>query len=177
MKSNINRRQLLGGLVGTLLVPKSLSAQEERLTTQTHLGSFVSINYQNGRNYLNRYPQEGHYERMAPLIPFFERASEDFNLNMPYLIAHFCQETLFGKSGEWRDRNNGFGIGSYDNNPDNAWKFTSPEDGIYRGAEFIAEKYVHGGYDTPTLEEMHAVPYATDPKWASNIAWIGRRFG
>ena len=172
------KRIIGGGIATGLVFPPSKAygnsnEQFPELTTTSSLNTYIPINQESAEHFLRRH---GHFERLENLLPIFDRAGEDFNLDARYLIGHFSEETGYGQSGEWRNRHNGFGIGSFDHNPNNALRFESPEDGIYRGAQWIAENYIHDRRNTTTLEQMHAVPYATNPRWASNIASIGRRF-
>ncbi|MFP4402083.1 MAG: glucosaminidase domain-containing protein [Candidatus Nanoarchaeia archaeon] len=175
----MNRRQFIQKLGGAGLIVKTPSiiyAQEvetPQLTTTSLLDKYIPINYESAEHFLKKH---GHFQRLEDLLPIFEKTGKDFNLDVRALVGLFCQETGYGQSGEWKERHNGFGIGSFDHNPDNAFRFKSARDGIYNGGKWISENYIHGGRNTKTLQEMHAVPYATDPKWADNIAWIGRRF-
>ncbi|MFT4243912.1 MAG: glucosaminidase domain-containing protein [Candidatus Woesearchaeota archaeon] len=183
MKIELDKREfikgiIIGGIATSLISPLNLVyanilEQTPKLTTTSQLNKYIPINQENTKLFLKRH---GHYQRLEHLLPIFDKAGKDFNLDTRYLIGHFSEETGYGQSGEWKNKFNGFGIGSFDNNSSNAFRFESPEDGIYRGAQWIAENYIHNRRNTTTLEEMHAVPYATNPKWASNIAWIGRRF-
>lgn len=183
MVQKLNRRKFMGKIIGGvaagLIFPPGKAYGENgekqfpELTTTSPLDRYIPINPESAEHFLKRH---GHFERLEHLLPVFDKAGKDFDLDTRYLIGHFSEETGYGQSGEWRNRHNGFGIGSFDHNPNNALIFESPEDGIYRGAQWIAENYIHDRRNTTTLQEMHAVPYATNPKWASNIAWIGRRF-
>ncbi|MCH8519181.1 MAG: glucosaminidase domain-containing protein [Nanoarchaeota archaeon] len=183
MEERIKRRgfmkRIVGGGVASLILPPSKAygnanvEEFPELTTTSQLNRYIPIDYDNAENFLK---QHGHFQRLENLLPIFTRAGEDFQLDTRYLIGHFSEETGYGQSGEWKNRHNGFGIGSFDHNSNNAFVFESPEDGIYRGAQWIAENYIHNRRNTTTLDEMHAVPYATNPRWASNIAWIGRKF-
>ncbi len=110
----------------------------------------------------------------------FADGCKKYNINEIYLIAHAFLEsangTSFfasGKTGVY----NYFGIGAFDNNPNNAMAFarrhgwTSPTKAIIGGAEFVGKGYFDVGQNT--LYRMRWNPkkpgthqYATDISWA-----------
>ena len=95
----------------------------------------------------------------------FMQAGAESGLDPRYLVAHAAWETAWGSptNGYAKD-GNFFGIGAFDNNPDNAKNYDL---GIIGGAKWIAENYYNKG-DT-NLQEMNK-RYATDPNWAAGIA-------
>ncbi|EGQ3927832.1 CHAP domain-containing protein [Staphylococcus pseudintermedius] len=110
----------------------------------------------------------------------FADGCKKYNVNEIYLIAHAFLEsgngTSFfasGKTGVY----NYFGIGAFDNNPNNAMEFarshgwTTPAKAIIGGAEFVGKGYFDVGQNT--LYRMRWNPkkpgthqYATDISWA-----------
>lgn len=111
-------------------------------------------------------------------------ACKKYDINEIYLIAHALLESGGGTSNYASGRYgvyNYFGIGAYDNNPDNAITFarnhgwTTPEKAIIGGAKFVKEGYIDRGQNT--LYRMRWNPkrpgthqYATDIRWASHQA-------
>lgn len=112
---------------------------------------------------------------MRGLGSTFLQAGEESGLDPRYLIAHAALETGWGTSnlsGNGDPKNgNWFGIGAFDNNPNNGFNYS---DGIVGGAKWIAENYYNNGQTT--LHDMVNDPnghnYATDPQWADKIASI-----
>ncbi|WP_154895640.1 N-acetylglucosaminidase, partial [Staphylococcus pasteuri] len=122
-------------------------------------------------------------------------ACKKYNINEIYLIAHAFLESGNGTSYYASGRAgiyNYFGIGAYDNNPDNAIPFarrrgwTTPAKGIMGGAKFVRQDFINKGQNT--LYRMRWNPknpathqYATDIKWcsnqASNIAFYYKKIG
>ncbi|WP_432368653.1 glucosaminidase domain-containing protein [Staphylococcus chromogenes] len=116
----------------------------------------------------------------------FATAGKKYNINEVYLIAHAFVESghgtsyfASGKSGVY----NYYGIGAFDNNPDNAIAFarkrgwTSASKGIIGGAAFIGNDYIKKGQNTlyrmrwnPKAPGTHQ--YATDINWCSLQARI-----
>ena len=122
----------------------------------------------------------------------FKRAAEKNNISEVYLVIHACLETGSGTSklANGIDYNgttvyNMFGIGAVDAVPEaegaryaytEGW--TSVEDAIMGGAEWISENYINNSrYHQNTLYKMRWNPdspavhqYATDVAWASKQA-------
>lgn len=99
----------------------------------------------------------------------YMKAGAESGLDPRYLVAHSALETGWGTSS-YAKAGNFFGIGAFDNNPDNALNYgnNSASSGIIEGAKWIAENYY--GKGNKTLSDMHSAGYATDPGWASKIA-------
>lgn len=107
-------------------------------------------------------------------------ACKKYNLNEIYLISHAFLESGYGRSYFASGRAgiyNYFGIGAYDNNPNNAISYarrhgwTTPAKGIVGGAKFVRSGYINQGQNT--LYRMRWNPqhpgnhqYATDVRWA-----------
>lgn len=122
-------------------------------------------------------------------------ACKKYNINEIYLISHAFLESGNGTSNFASGRYgiyNYFGIGAYDNNPNNAIAFarnrgwTSPAKGIMGGAKFVRQDFINKGQNT--LYRMRWNPrhpathqYATDINWcrhqAENIAYYYKKIG
>jgi peptidoglycan hydrolase CwlO-like protein len=110
----------------------------------------------------------------AGLGSAFVKAGRQYGVNPLYLVAHAIEESAFGASEIAQTKNNLFGIAAYDSNPGAALSFASFAACIDYEARFVTRDYLdpHGAfYHGPTLRGMN-VAYATDPRWASNIAAI-----
>lgn len=95
----------------------------------------------------------------------FMKAGQESGLDPRYLVAHAAWETAWGDPNQgYAKDGNFFGIGAFDNNPDNAKNYDL---GIIGGAKWIAENYYNKG--ETNLQEMNK-RYATDPNWAAGIA-------
>jgi beta-N-acetylglucosaminidase len=96
-------------------------------------------------------------------------------LNALYLAAHAAWETGWGESRIFKDKNNLFGYGAYDNSPyESAYTFATPQDCVFYAANKIKDNYLTEGgpyYNGPTLKGMN-VKYATDQNWHQGIADI-----
>lgn len=94
-------------------------------------------------------------------------------LNGLIMAGHAHEETGGGTSRLARERNNLFGIGAWDENPDNASRFTSREECIEWYASYVTWEYLHprgqyyGGASTLRGMNKH---WATDPAWATKCA-------
>lgn len=116
----------------------------------------------------------------------FSEAGRNSGVNEIYLIAHAFLESNYGRSnyasGSYGVYNY-FGIGAFDNNPDNAIDFarnhgwTSPDSAIKGGAKFVGRSYFDVGQNTlyrmrwnPLKPGQHQ--YATDISWAKVQAQI-----
>ena len=122
-------------------------------------------------------------------------ACKKYNINEIYLISHAFLESGNGTSNFASGRYgiyNYFGIGAYDNNPNNAIAFarnrgwTTPAKGIMGGAKFVRQDFINKGQNT--LYRMRWNPkhpathqYATDINWcrhqAENIAYYYKKIG
>ncbi|RIL72716.1 CHAP domain-containing protein [Staphylococcus devriesei] len=114
----------------------------------------------------------------------FAEGCKKYNINEIYLIAHALLESGNGTSNYASGRYgiyNYFGIGAYDNNPDNAIPFarrrgwTTPAKAIIGGAKFVRQDFINVGQNT--LYRMRWNPkhpgthqYATDIRWCSHQA-------
>jgi peptidoglycan hydrolase CwlO-like protein len=104
----------------------------------------------------------------------FVAAGRRYGVNPLYLVAHAIEESAFGNSQIAQGKNNLFGIAAYDSNPDAARSFSSFQACIDFEAQFVRQDYLDpqgAFYHGSTLRGMN-VSYATDPRWARNIAAI-----
>lgn len=118
----------------------------------------------------------------SPNCPFvgqgavFIEAEKQSGLDARYILAHAALESAWGKSNIAKRYNNYFGIGAFDNDPDNARNFSNSglASGIINGAKWIANNYYRSSYRQTTLDKMRhnngVHQYATDPNWHTKIA-------
>jgi hypothetical protein len=117
--------------------------------------------------------------RMTPLPRLgsaFLRAERKEGLNARYFIAHALLESGWGASDIARFKRNLFGYNAFDRDP---WKYASSfrtyEKGIMAVAEKIRDSYLTPSgrffYRYTTLRAMN-VYYASDPNWATKIAYL-----
>ncbi|MDD7757820.1 MAG: peptidoglycan amidohydrolase family protein [Aerococcus suis] len=111
----------------------------------------------------------------------FIEAQKQSGLDARYILAHAALESAWGNSYYGRKHHNYFGIGAFDNNPDNAKKFGNSglATGIIEGAKWISKNYYNSSYKQTTLYKMRhnggVHQYATDPNWHTKIANIMKR--
>lgn len=108
----------------------------------------------------------------------FMEAQKQSGLDARYILAHAALESAWGKSSIAKKYNNYFGIGAFDNDPNNAKNFSNSglASGIINGAKWIAKNYYNSSYKQTTLYKMRnnngVHQYATDPNWHNKIANI-----
>lgn len=111
----------------------------------------------------------------------FIEAQKQSGLDARYILAHAALESAWGKSNIAKKYNNYFGIGAFDNDPDNARNFSNSglASGIINGAKWIAKNYYNSSYKQTTLYKMRnnngVHQYATDPYWHTKIANIMKK--
>lgn len=111
----------------------------------------------------------------------FMEAQKQSGLDARYILAHAALESAWGKSNIAKKYNNYFGIGAFDNDPDNARNFSNSglASGIINGAKWIAKNYYNSSYKQTTLYKMRnnngVHQYATDPYWHTKIANIMKK--
>lgn len=120
----------------------------------------------------------------APGSPFngqgnvFMEAQKQSGLDARYILSHAALESAWGRSNIAKKYNNYFGIGAFDNDPNNAKNFSNSglASGIINGAKWIAKNYYNSTYKQTTLYKMRnnngVHQYATDPNWHTKIANI-----
>lgn len=164
----------------------SLGDGIQLLDVNTPINSYVPLDLTGVEKVLRK---NGRYEQMESYLIYFDSASKKYNINPYYLLAHFSLESGWGSSRIWNDKNNGFGIGAFDDAPyTKAYTFSSQEEGILKGAEWIAYNYIHNqekisGEQGPreTLHKMNfrdsgQILYASDRQWAEKIASLASNF-
>lgn len=110
----------------------------------------------------------------------FLQAAKESGLDPRYILAHAAVESAWGTSNYAKNRNNYFGIGAFDSNPDMAYTFGSGNDGlatgIIEGAKWISKNYYNGKYGQTTVNKMRynngVHQYCTSGTWTSSIANI-----
>lgn len=111
----------------------------------------------------------------------FLEAQKQSGLDARYILAHAALESAWGTSNLARKYNNFFGIGAFDNNPENAKNYSNSglASGIIGGANWIAKHYYKSQYKQTTLQKMRhnngVHQYATDPNWHTKIANVMKR--
>lgn len=91
------------------------------------------------------------------------------------IVSQMAAESERGKSRFARERNNLFGIGSFDNNLDNTWKFKSPEESIDAYLNLIetdkryAKAYAKRNNPKEYIKAIKAAGYASDPNYVQTI--------
>lgn len=113
--------------------------------------------------------------KMRGLGKTYIKAGKESGLDPRYLVAHSAVETGWGTSNLSRSGNvekgNWYGIGAFDNNPNNGFNYGS---GIVGGAKWIRNNFYDKGQKT--LKTMRhnggQHEYATDPNWDRTIASI-----
>jgi beta-N-acetylglucosaminidase len=114
---------------------------------------------------------------LAGLGDAYMQAEKTYGVSARYLVAHSIEESAWGTSAIAQQKNNLFGYGADDSNPDaDAMSFASFSACILYVAQQVRADYLTPGgqyYHGPTLRGMN-VDYASDPYWASKIASIAR---
>lgn len=87
------------------------------------------INYQ---NYMVEYAED-----------FYDICTE-YEINPQLAFAHSCLETGYGSSDKVRTKNNYFGMGAYNENPDNASAYDTPGDSIRAYCDWIIDNATLG---------------------------------
>lgn len=106
----------------------------------------------------------------------FIDAAKESGLDPVYLLAHAALESGWGNSYYGSVYHNYFGIGAYDNNPDNAINYGNDgvAAGIIEGAKWIARNYYENGQTS--LYSMRynggSHEYCTSTTWIYNISNI-----
>lgn len=79
----------------------------------------------------------------------FLSIAKEYEIDVKYLFAHAALESAYGTSNIARDKNNFFGIGAYNSSPyTSAYSYSSFEEGLRAGAEFIKKNYFDEGQNT-----------------------------
>ena len=144
-----------------------------RITTDAvesiDLGSFKLSNPSSVTAYeLNRYFSGSNLEGTGE---YFIRAEQLYGINAVFLAAVAVHESACGSSPMARHKNNLFGWGALDRDPNLAMSFGSKMDCINMVGSDVAAWYLTPGgrcYKGGTLEAVNSV-YASDPTWATAV--------
>lgn len=104
----------------------------------------------------------------------FIDASNATGLNPKYLVAHAGLESAWGTSTIARNKNNYFGIGSYNDSPYNSsYTFAgSFYDGIMKGAKWIQDNFTDKGQNTLLSMIYGKKTYCVDDNGNPSQEWI-----
>lgn len=116
----------------------------------------------------------------------FVNAQNTYGMNALMIYAMALHESGYGTSGYARTRNNLFGWGAYDSNPDNAYTFATLEQGINEHMGINLRSYLDATNTSTPLNTFYAsnignkgaginTRYASDPWWSVKIAGIAFR--
>lgn len=104
------------------------------------------------------------------------------NYGIPWetVMAQGIQESGAGTSNFARNRNNFFGLGAYDSNPNNAYSYATPEEGwegYYQLIQRVAVYRQHGVFAGDTVTDPYAylvaikeAGYASDPNYVASVS-------
>ena len=103
--------------------------------------------------------------------------SAEYGIPWETVIAQGIIESASGTSNFARERNNFFGIGAFDSNPNAAKSYSSPQEGWKGYYENIAKTSTyraHGAFNYPNdpygyLVAIKAAGYATDPNYVQKV--------
>lgn len=116
----------------------------------------------------------------------FVNAQNTYGMNALMIYAMALHESGYGTSGYARTRNNLFGWGAYDSNPDNALTFPNIAQGINEHMGINLRYYLDATNTSTPLNKFYAsnignkgaginTRYASDPWWSVKIAGIAFR--
>lgn len=103
--------------------------------------------------------------------------SIEYGIPWEAVMAQGILESTSGTSTFAVERNNFFGIGAFDSNPDNAYSYDTPEEGwrgYYENIRVTATYRQHGAFNYPGdpygyIEAIKAAGYATDSDYVSKV--------
>lgn len=111
-----------------------------------------------------------------------ENLSVGYGIPWEAVMAQGILESASGTSNFAKNRNNFFGIGAFDSNPDNAFYYDTPEDGwrgYYENIKKTATYRVHGVFAGDTITNPYAYAqaikdagYATDPNYVAKLTTL-----
>lgn len=116
----------------------------------------------------------------------FVYAQNTYGMNALMIYAMGLHESGYGTSGYARTRNNLFGWGAYDSNPDNAYTFATLAQGINEHMGINLRSYLDATNVSTPLNTFYSsnignkgaginTRYASDPWWSVKIAGIAFR--
>ena len=108
-----------------------------------------------------------------------ENLSVEFGIPWETVMAQGILESASGTSFFARDRNNFFGIGAFDSNPNNAFSYATPEEGwrgYYEDIKKTATYRNHGVFEGEAItnpyvyaQRIKDAGYATDPNYVAKL--------
>lgn len=111
-----------------------------------------------------------------------QNLSVEYGIPWETVVAQGILESASGTSSFARDRNNFFGIGAFDSNPNNAFSYDTPEDGwrgYYENIRKTATYRNHGVFSGETITNPYAYAqaikdagYATDSNYVSKLSTL-----
>lgn len=111
-----------------------------------------------------------------------EKLSIEYGIPWETVIAQGILESAAGTSAYARERNNFFGIGAFDSNPDHAYYYATPEEGwrgYYENIRVTATYREHGVFSGDTITDPYAYAraikeagYATDPDYVAKVSQL-----
>lgn len=109
-----------------------------------------------------------------------QNLSVQYGIPWETVIAQGILESAAGTSGYAKNRNNFFGIGAFDSNPDNAFSYDTPEagwQGYYENIRVTPTYRNHGVFAGNTITDPYAYAqaiknagYATDPNYVAKLS-------
>lgn len=104
----------------------------------------------------------------------------EYGIPWETVMAQGIIESNSGTSRFARERNNFFGIGAFDSNPNNAHSFATPEDGwrgYFENIKNTVTYSTHGAFDHPGdpygyLVAIKEAGYATDPNYIEKVSSV-----
>ena len=115
--------------------------------------------------------------KMAGLGEAFIKAETKYNVNAVFLVAIAALESGWGQSNYAVNRNNLFGFGAFDHNPDNARHFRTKEEGIMVVAKWLQEQYLHkdGAHYNGATPKGVNIKYSSCDEWSVKVVNIMNR--
>lgn len=105
----------------------------------------------------------------------FLSIAKQYGIDVKYLFAHAALESAYGTSNIAMDKNNFFGIGAYNDSPySSAYSYSSFEDGLRAGAEFIKKNYFDEGQNTLSSMIYGKKAYCVEDDGTPSQKWIDK---
>lgn len=111
-----------------------------------------------------------------------QQLSVEYGIPWETVVAQGILESAAGTSNFAVNRNNFFGIGAFDSNPNNAFSYATPEEGwrgYYENIRKTSTYRNHGVFREPNITDPYAYTqaikdagYATDPSYVSKVHYL-----
>lgn len=108
-----------------------------------------------------------------------QQLSVEYGIPWETVVAQGILESAAGTSSFAVNRNNFFGIGAFDSNPNNAFSYATPEEGwrgYYENIRKTSTYRNHGVFQEPNITDPYAYTqaikdagYATDPSYVTKV--------